>query len=58
MTVSIQELAAQQGIQAIELDPGVWMFDAADDMGDWMEAEELDKVLAAGRLQAHISARV
>lgn len=28
-----------------------------DDMGDWMEAQELDKALAAGCVQAQIGGR-
>jgi len=50
----IPELAAQQGIKATELDPNVWMFEAADDMGEWaVEQDEatLNQRLAAGRVQ-------
>ena len=48
----IKAAAAQQGQKATELDPGVWMFEAADDMGDYMEGQELRQCLAVGRLQA------
>ena len=55
---AIPQLAAQQGMQATELDQGVWMLEAMDDTGDYMEAQELNKALEAGQVQAHISGRV
>lgn len=51
----VESLAAERGMRATELDPNVWMFEAADDMGDWaIEQDEatLEQRLAAGRLQA------
>lgn len=51
----IPELAAQQSMAAQEIDPGVWMFEAADDMGEWAVEQDdatLEQRLAAGRVQA------
>lgn len=48
----IAELAAEQGMQATELDPGVWMLQGVDEWAQEQDEATLEQRLAAGRLQA------
>lgn len=53
----IKAAAAQQGQKATELDPGVWVFEAADDVGAYfeeMDTQQQAQTLAEGRLQARM----
>ena len=50
MTLARQQAELERA-EAKALNPANMQCDMVDDMGDWMEAQELDKALAAGRVQ-------
>lgn len=55
MTKAIESLAAERGIKAQQIDPGVWQMEAMDDAGAYfeeMDAAQHEQALAAGRVQA------